>query len=684
MRGTGKDGQGEAVSIWRQLEPMIRSAAETATKSCIRMKKLTVVTAPNGTTMGVMQPNDTQVFDIPYVAALSGVPVGTVVLGIYFYGMSNLIAVSLGDGQIPDTGGGGGSGTVPNIQATAETLPAGSEATVTRTGPDENPVFHFGIPEGAWGETGPAGADGAQGPQGVQGETGPAGEAGPQGPEGPKGETGEQGPAGPGVPPGGAAGQVLAKASDTDYDTEWVNQSGGGSSGVSSFNGRTEAVVPASGDYDVTQVTGAAPKASPVFTGSISLGRKAGTTVGNWSVATGQSNEARSAYSHAEGYSTTAGQENSSNGNNRAQHAEGLETKATGNDGAHAEGKGTTASGSCSHTEGNSTVASGGNSHAEGNGCIASGRMSHAEGTNSTASGYSSHAEGRSTAASADYSHAEGRSTEASGSFSHAEGYETLAKGSCSHAGGNGTVASSWAQVAIGMYNIETSAGPTSIDWNAMFIIGRGSAAGGRANAFRVAHNAVFGGNYNSSGADYAELFEWMDGNQQNEDRAGLFVTMEGEKIRLADPGDDFILGIVSGNPSVVGDVYDDQWQGMFMRDIFGRTVMEIQDFPEETMEIHGENGKMEIVELRPASRELAPKTNPDYDKTIKYLPRTQRPEWDPVGLMGKLVAVDDGTCQVNGWCTVGTGGMATASTEKTRYRVMERLDNTHIRVLLL
>lgn len=39
---------------------------------------------------------------------------------------------------------------------------------------------------------------------------------------------GPQGPAGQGVPTGGTIGQVLAKASGTDYDTEWVNQSGGG------------------------------------------------------------------------------------------------------------------------------------------------------------------------------------------------------------------------------------------------------------------------------------------------------------------------------------------------------------------------------------------------------------------------------------------------------------------------
>lgn len=39
------------------------------------------------------------------------------------------------------------------------------------------------------------------------------------------------GPAGVGVPTGGSDGQVLAKASGTDYDTEWVDQTGGGGGG---------------------------------------------------------------------------------------------------------------------------------------------------------------------------------------------------------------------------------------------------------------------------------------------------------------------------------------------------------------------------------------------------------------------------------------------------------------------
>jgi hypothetical protein len=43
--------------------------------------------------------------------------------------------------------------------------------------------------------------------------------------------TAAQGVPGVGVPTGGTTGQVLAKASDDPFDTEWVDQTGGGGSG---------------------------------------------------------------------------------------------------------------------------------------------------------------------------------------------------------------------------------------------------------------------------------------------------------------------------------------------------------------------------------------------------------------------------------------------------------------------
>ena len=90
---------------------------------------------------------------------------------------------------------------------------------------------------------------------------------------------------------------------------------------------------------------------------TIDVGRKADTTVGDYSTAEGHDTTASGKYSHAEGYNTTA------SGNH--SHAEGYMTIASGNY-SHAEGSATTASSIGSHAEGQNTTASGGYSHAGG------------------------------------------------------------------------------------------------------------------------------------------------------------------------------------------------------------------------------------------------------------------------------------------------------------------------------
>lgn len=95
-----------------------------------------------------------------------------------------------------------------DITASADTLPAGSQATATY----EDGHLTVGVPTGATGATGP------QGPKGDTGATGA------QGPQGDKGDTGAKGDPGEGVPTGGTTGQMLVKASGADYDTEWVDQ----------------------------------------------------------------------------------------------------------------------------------------------------------------------------------------------------------------------------------------------------------------------------------------------------------------------------------------------------------------------------------------------------------------------------------------------------------------------------
>ena len=213
---------------------------------------------------------------------------------------------------------------------------------------------------------------------------------------------------------------------------------------------------------DATKDT--ARKTDPVFTGTFSQNRKAGSTIGDYSHAEGYETEAWNKYSHAEGYQTrTNGNAAHAEGegsiaSSSNAHAEGYKTSA-GMEAAHAEGSETTAFGRDAHAEGYKTAASGDYSHAEGDSTTASTYASHAEGTTTTASGGSSHAEGLKTKASGKDSHAEGAMTTASGNDSHAEGRGTTASGSESHAEGHYTTASGDTSHVQGKFNIEDKSG---------------------------------------------------------------------------------------------------------------------------------------------------------------------------------------------------------------------------------
>lgn len=116
-------------------------------------------------------------------------------------------------------------------------------------------------------------------------------------------------------------------------------------------------------------------------------------------------------------------------------------------------------------------------------------------------------------------------------------------------------------------------------------------------------------GSWNGGGADYAEYFEWEDGNPDAEDRRGYPVALVGNKIKIAEDGDT-IIGIVSAAPVVLGDAAWNHWSGKYLKDEFGGYLLD-------------ENGDRQL--------------NPDYDPTQPYVPREDRPEWSPIGLMGKL-----------------------------------------------
>lgn len=186
-----------------------------------------------------------------------------------------------------------------------------------------------------------------------------------------------------------------------------------------------------------------------------------------------------------------------------------------------------------------------------------------------------------------------------------------------------------------------------------LFNIGNGSALENSAMQVDFSGNVYAGGAYKTIGADYAEYFEWLDGNVDNQDRIGLFVTLDGDKIKLANK-DDYILGVISANPSIVGNSAELDWHDKYKTDVYGRLIYDDSHNP-----IVSEN----------------------YNDTLEYVPRGARKEYSKVGLLGQLVVQDDGTCKINGYCTASVNGVATKS--DSGYRVIKRIDETHIKIIL-
>ena len=265
--------------------------------------------------------------------------------------------------------------------------------------------------------------------------------------------------------------------------------------------------------------------------------------------------------------------------------------------------------------------------------------------------------------------------------------------GWCSNTLGGSEITAQNFQVVAGHLNkIGTdNAGSSGTNGDA-FIIGNGASDTSRSNAFRVTYaGGVYAlSSFKSTGADYGEYFEWEDGNSNNEDRRGLFVTLNGNKIKLANDGD-YIVGVISVNASIIGNTYDDTWQGMYMTDVFGAPLTQIIHHDDEYGELivpdkdddgnDLETTHTEQILIRKAYDSEEYIVNPDYDPDQEYISRSERKEWSVVGMFGQLVVIDDGTCTVNSYCKPSKNGIATSSDEG--YRVLSRIDSNHIKILI-
>ena len=202
----------------------------------------------------------------------------------------------------------------------------------------------------------------------------------------------------------------------------------------------------------------------------------------------------------------------------------------------------------------------------------------------------------------------------------------------------------------------------------------------------------------NSMGSDFAESLEWLDGNPNNEDRRGLFVTLtadennEYNKIKLAN-SDDEIVGVVSSIPTVVGNSCNDNWKGKYQTDIFGKPLTHIvhHEAVYEDIEVRDKDEDGNLLKTTHTESVLVSEAydteeyilSSEYDPSQEYIPRLKRKEWASIGFIGQLIVVDDGTCVPGKKCKCGNNGVGTLSDNDIGYRVLSRIDNTHIKILL-
>jgi len=167
--------------------------------------------------------------------------------------------------------------------------------------------------------------------------------------------------------------------------------------------------------------------------------------------------------------------------------------------------------------------------------------------------------------------------------------------------------------------------------------------------------NLSIDGTLTEGGADYAEMFESLDG---KEIPVGTTVVLEGDKIRPAQEGEQPI-GVISNTYTILGNANgadcDTAWRGKYLKDENGNHIYEEADWwqlEEGSLEAKKRKRKGKPItgwcdeEKAPKGAKILKRTrkviNPEFNPKKKYIPRIERPEWNAVGLLGQVKVLKD------------------------------------------
>ena len=151
-------------------------------------------------------------------------------------------------------------------------------------------------------------------------------------------------------------------------------------------------------------------------------------------------------------------------------------------------------------------------------------------------------------------------------------------------------------------------------------------------------------GSYSNSGVDYAEYFESTDGSAI---AIGTTVVLEDGKVRAA-TSSETPIGVIrpkTSGTSVTGGVNQLNWQGKYLVDDYDGQIMESavhctwtddNEVNQQCWKDRPPTGVTIPSDAVETTRER-PKLNPLFDESKTYVPRSERDEWNCVGLLGQI-----------------------------------------------
>lgn len=152
-------------------------------------------------------------------------------------------------------------------------------------------------------------------------------------------------------------------------------------------------------------------------------------------------------------------------------------------------------------------------------------------------------------------------------------------------------------------------------------------------------------GTFKSGGADYAELFE---SSNKKSIPVGTTVALDKDgKVRSARKNETPI-GVISGAPAILGNS-PLHWPGKYIRDEFGIPIVETtkeyvpvsEEAEKEIQRLTVDGAELDLTNRKKLlKKEIVSRyvINPDFDPSIPYTPRENRPEqWQKVGLLGQF-----------------------------------------------